>query len=97
MINSFGNQLAENIFYDKKTRATRKFPADLYRVARRKLLYLYEADDLRDLRVPPNNRLEALKGDLNGFYSIRINKQWRVIFKWKNRSASEVQIIDYHK
>ena len=97
MISSFGSKLTEDIFYDKKTRETRKFPSDLYRVARRKLLYLYEVEDLRDLRIPPNNRLELLKGSFKGYYSIRINKQWRVIFKWSNNIASEVKIIDYHK
>ena len=96
MISSFGSKLTEDIFYDRKTKDTRKFPSELYRVARRKLLYLYEAEELKDLRVPPNNRLEALKGDLKGYYSIRINKQWRVVFRWSNRSASDVKITDYH-
>jgi len=96
MISGFDSKLTEDIFYDRKTKATRNFPSELYRVARRKLLYLYEAESLTDLRVSPNNRLEALKGDLKGYYSIRINKQWRVVFKWSNRSASEVKIIDYH-
>lgn len=96
MISGFGSKLTEDIFYDKKTKEARKFPAELYRVARRKLLYLYEAENLTDLKVPPNNRLEVLKGDLKGYYSIRINKQWRVVFKWSNRSASDVRIIDYH-
>jgi len=96
MISSFDSKLTENIFYDQKTKETRKFPPELYRVARRKLLYLYEAEGLTDLRVPPSNRLEALKGDLKGYYSLRINKQWRIVFKWSNRSASEVKITDYH-
>jgi proteic killer suppression protein len=96
MINSFASQLTEDIFYDRKTKETRKFPAELYRVARRKLLYLYEAESLTDLKVPPNNRLEALKGDLKGYYSIRINKQWRIVFKWSSRAAIDVRIIDYH-
>jgi len=96
MISSFADKLAEGIFYDRKTKETRKFPSELYRVARRKLLYLYEAETLTDLRVPPSNRLEALKGDLKGYYSVRINKQWRVVFMWSNQSASEVKIIDYH-
>ena len=96
MISDFGSKLTEDIFYDRTTKETRKFPSELYRAARRKLLYLYEAESLTDLRVPPNNRLEALKGDLKGYYSIRINKQWRIVFKWSNRSASEVRITDYH-
>ncbi|MBK24262.1 MAG: Killer protein [Halobacteriovorax sp.] len=96
MIKSFGNQLAEDLFNDKKkTKALRKFPPELLRVARRKILYLYDAAILQDLKVPPGNRLEALKGDLEGYYSIRINDQWRVIFKWDN-GASDVQVLDYH-
>ena len=96
MIVSFGNQLAEDIFEDRVTKSTRKLPPELYRVARRKLLYLHDADVLTDLKVPPGNRLEALKGKLKGFYSIRINDQWRVIFKWQGNSSFEVSIIDYH-
>jgi proteic killer suppression protein len=97
MISNLGSKLTEDIFYDRKTRETRKFPNELYRVARRKLLYLYEAEVLRDLRIPLNNRLELLRGSFKGYYSIRINKQWRVIFKWSNNIAGEVKIIDYHK
>ena len=96
MIESFGNQLAEALFDANISRATRKFPSELRRAARRKLLYLHDAVELRDLRVPPGNRLELLKGDLTGFYSIRINDQWRVVFMWNSGSPSEVQIMDYH-
>jgi proteic killer suppression protein len=96
MISSFGNQLAEDLYDDKNTKATRQFPPELRRVARRKLLYLYDADQLSDLRVPPGNRLEALKGNLIGFYSIRINDQWRVVFEWKDGNAHRVQVVDYH-
>ncbi len=97
MIGSFGNQLAEDLYDDKKTKATRRFPSELLRVARRKLLYLFDADQLSDLKVPPGNRLEALKGDLKGYHSIRVNDQWRVIFQWRDGNAYDVQIIDYHK
>jgi len=96
MIESFGNKLAEDLFVDRTSRATRSFPNDLRRVARRKLLYLHDAAELNDLRVPPGNRLEALKGDLKGFHSIRINDQWRLVFNWHGGSPIEVQIIDYH-
>lgn len=96
MIESFGNRLAEDLFDDTVSRATRGFPSELRRSARRKLLYLHDAAELKDLRVPPGNRLEALKGDLRGFHSIRINDQWRVIFVWNGGSPREVQIIDYH-
>ena len=81
---------------DKRTRATRAFPSELRRSARRKLLYLHEATSLTDLRVPPGNRLERLKGDLEDFHSIRINDQWRVVFRWGEGNAYDVQIIDYH-
>lgn len=96
MIESFGNTLAEDLFDDKRTRATRSFPPGLRRVARRKLLYLHDATELRDLKVPPGNRLEGLKGDRKGFHSIRINDQWRVIFRWQGGNAFDVGIIDYH-
>lgn len=66
------------------------------RVARRNLQYLHEAADLRDLKSPPGNRLEGLKGDLKGFHSIRINDQWRVVFRWSGGNAFDVQIVDYH-
>ena len=63
---------------------------------RRKLLYLHDAAELRDLRVPPGNRLEGLKGNWKGFHSIRINDQWRVVFRWEGGNAFDVQIVDYH-
>jgi proteic killer suppression protein len=66
------------------------------RQARRKLLYLHRGRNLQDLRQPPGNQLEALKGDRQGQYSIRINDQWRVCFKWKNGDAFDVEIVDYH-
>ena len=97
MINSFSNQLAEDLFYDKRTKETKKFPQELLRVARRKLLYLHDADELNDLKVPPGNRLEALKGDLKGYYSIRVNDQWRVVFGWVSGGAVDVKVVDYHK
>ena len=97
MIESFGNKLAEDLFYDKVSRETRRFPNELRRTARRKLLYLNDAAELKDLRAPPGNRLEALKGDLKGFHSIRINDQWRVVFNWQSGSPIDVQIIDYHR
>ena len=96
MIATFGNALAEDLFHDKRSRATRSFPAELRRAARRKLLYLHDAADLRDLRVPPSNRLEGLKGKRKGFHSIRINDQWRLVFKWSGGHAYAVQVVDYH-
>jgi proteic killer suppression protein len=96
VIEAFGNALAEDLFDDKRTKATRAFPPELRRVGRRKLLYLHDASVLKDLRVPPGNRLERLKGRWQGFHSIRINNQWRVIFRWKSGNAFKVQVIDYH-
>ena len=97
MIRSFGHDLAEDLFYDRDSKAVRKFPSDLKRTARRKILYLHDAGDLNDLKVPPGNRLEMLKGDLKGYYSIRINDQWRVIFHWEGSDALNVKVVDYHR
>jgi len=96
VIESFGNALAEDLFDDKRTKATRVFPPELRRAGRRKLLYLHDASELRDLRVPPGNRLELLKGRWKGFHSIRINDQWRVVFRWEGGNALDVQVVDYH-
>ncbi len=96
MIRSFGNRLAEDVFDDRRTAAVRRIPPALYRAARRKVLYLHEADELRDLRVPPGNRLEALKEHRAGWFSIRINDQWRVVFRWAAGQALDVSIVDYH-
>jgi len=96
MIVSFGNALAEDLFDDRHTEITRAFPRELRRSARRKLLYLHEAAELKDLRVPPGNRLERLKGKWSAMHSIRINDQWRLVFRWQNGSAFEAQIVDYH-
>ena len=96
MIESFGNRLAEDLFFDRRSRETRKFPADLRNVARRKVLYLHDAAELHDLKVPPGNRLEALKGSLKGYFSIRINDQWRVVFRWEQGRAQDVAVVDYH-
>jgi proteic killer suppression protein len=96
MIESFGNRLTEELFFDRQSRETRSFPPKLRRAARRKLLYLHDASELGDLRVPPGNRLEALKGEWRGFYSIRINDQWRVVFRWQGGHAAAVRVVDYH-
>ena len=96
MIVTFGNALAEDLFDDSRTRNTRGLPAELRRAARRKLAYLHDAAELRDLRAPPGNRLESLKGDKKGLHSIRINNQWRVVFRWEGSNAFDVEIIDYH-
>jgi proteic killer suppression protein len=96
VIESFSNDLAEDLFDDKSTRATRSFPAELRRAARRKLLYLHDATELGDLAAPPGNRLEKLRGDREGHHSIRINDQWRVVFRWSGGNAYDVEVVDYH-
>jgi len=94
MIRNFKGKFAEAILAER--RAPKGFPSDLLNVARRKLLQLNAAAALSDLRIPPGNRLESLRGDLVGYHSIRINDQWRIIFRWDDASASDVEIIDYH-
>ncbi|MDP3938088.1 MAG: type II toxin-antitoxin system RelE/ParE family toxin [Deltaproteobacteria bacterium] len=96
MIESFGNRLAEDLFYDRTSKEVRQFPPELRRVARRKLLYLHDAAELVDLRMPPGNRLETLKGKLTGCYSTRINDQWRIVFRWEGGNAKDVRVVDYH-
>jgi Plasmid maintenance system killer protein len=76
--------------------APKGFPSDFLTVSRRKLAMLVAAERLSDLRVPPGNRLEALRGDRQGQHSIRINDQWRICFKWQNDRAEDVEIVDYH-
>lgn len=98
MIVSFKDGGTEDVFDGRDTKRARKAcPADLVRVARRKLDQVNQAVAPEDLRAPPNNRLEKLKGDREGRHSIRINDQWRVCFVWKDAGAEEVEIVDYHK
>jgi proteic killer suppression protein len=73
-----------------------RFPPDVVRAALRKLDMLHAAASLRDLASPPGNRLEALKGELQGFFSIRVNRQWRIIFRWSGADALDVRLVDYH-
>jgi proteic killer suppression protein len=93
VIKSFRNKTTEAVFHGESPKG---FPADLVRVARRKLRYLHAAADLVDLRSPPGNRLEALAGDRRGQYSIRINDQFRLCFVWTADGPAEVEIVDYH-
>ena len=74
-----------------------KFPQDIQRIAQIKLMMLNKAKDLKDLRIPPGNRLEALSGDRQGQYSIRIKRQWRICFVWSEGNAYQVEIVDYHE
>jgi toxin HigB-1 len=93
VIESFKNKETEKIFERKRSR---KLPSDIQQVALRKLRMLNRAETLKDLRVPPANRLERLVGDREGQYSIRINDQWRICFEWVNGNALNVEIVDYH-
>ena len=92
MIESFACAETEKVF---RGQVSRELPPDIQRTARRKLLQLQAATQLRDMAVPPGNRLEALKGGRAGQHSIRINDQWRICFRWKS-GAHEVEIVDYH-
>ena len=92
MIESFACAETEQIF---RGEVSRRLPTDIQRTARRKLLQLDAATQLQDLRVPPGNRLEPLKGGRTGQHSIRINDQWRICFRWES-GAHEVEIVDYH-
>ena len=92
MIQSFGDKHTEALFNDEFARRFEGFA----RAAKRKLEAVNAASRLEDLMVPPSNRLEKLKGDLKDLYSIRVNDQWRVIFKWIHGEPHEVRIVDYH-
>ena len=92
MIRSFRCRDTAALFADQPVPRFRS----IERVARRKLLYLHAARRLQDLRCPPGNHLEALKGDRAGEYSIRINERWRICFRWRDGEAHEVEIVDYH-
>jgi toxin HigB-1 len=96
MIISFKNKLAEHLMHGTSSKETRRFPANLHRIGIRKLTQLDVATQLDTLRVPPGNRLEALKGDREGQHSIRINDQWRVCFCWCVEGPIDVEITDYH-
>ena len=97
MIVSFKDEGTEDVFDGRDTKKARKaYPQNLWRVARRKLDQINQAAELDDLRVPPGNRLEELKGDRKGHHSIRINEQHRVCFTWTERGAEGVEIVDYH-
>ena len=96
MIGSFAYEGTEDIYHGVRSKKAAKVPANIVSVALRKLDMINAATRLEDLRVPPNNRLEKLAGNLAGFYSIRINDQFRVIFRWSDVVAIDVAITDYH-
>ena len=94
MIVSFGSKDTENIWQGNRVK---KIPMEIQKIGRKKLRMLNNSQNIADLRIPPSNRLERLKGKTKNFYSIRINDQWRIVFKWQNDHAHEVEISDYHK
>ena len=96
MITSFGDKATSDLFHGVSSRHVRKLPTQIHELALYKLDVLNAAQLLGDLRSPPGNRLESLKGNLKGFSSIRINSQWRIIFRWVENSAIDVQVVDYH-
>jgi toxin HigB-1 len=93
MILNFGSKETERIWVGERVS---KLPLEIQTIGRRKLRMLNNSQNIQDLRIPPSNRLEKLSGKLKDFYSIRINDQWRIVFKWNNGNASDVEIIDYH-
>ncbi|HEY2349680.1 MAG TPA: type II toxin-antitoxin system RelE/ParE family toxin [Puia sp.] len=93
MIISFGNSDTEKVWGGTRVKGLAN---EIQNIGRRKLRMLNNSVDLADLRIPPSNRLEKLSGKLKDYYSIRINDQWRIIFKWNSGNAAEVEIIDYH-
>ena len=94
MITSFGSKETGKIWNGERVKS---MPPEIQMIGRRKLRMLNNSQNLNDLRVPPSNRLEKLSGKVNNLYSIRINDQWRITFRWDNGLATEVTIIDYHK
>ena len=96
MIASFGDAATEDLYHNRPSNRVRRFPANIRKAALRKLDVLNAAHRLDDLRSPPGNRLEMLRGDWQGFYSIRVNEQWRIVFRWSENSARDVSLADYH-
>jgi proteic killer suppression protein len=93
MIVSFGSKETKKIWEGERAKG---FTTELQEIARRKLRMLNNSQNVADLQIPPSNRLEKLKGNLKEYYSIRVNDQWRIIFKWDKGNASDVEMLDYH-
>lgn len=96
MIRNFHSKTAQDIFDGISSRTTRRIPADLHEKIRRLFDQMNAATKIETLRIPPSNHLEKLKGNLKNYWSIRINNKWRIIFKWENAEALDVDILDYH-
>jgi proteic killer suppression protein len=97
LIVSFGDRATEDLYHNRPTSRARRFPSDIVNAALVKMDMLDAACAVVDLAAPPGNRLEALHGDLRGFYSIRVNSRWRLVFRWERGSAHDVRLTDYHK
>jgi len=97
MIITFGNKLARDLVEETRSKELRAFPPALVRLVRKKLAMLHAAHDVRDLSSPPGNRLERLRGERAGEYSIRINDQWRISFRFSAGHAMDVRVEDYHR
>ena len=96
MIVSFGSKVTDEIYHGLPSKRTQKFAKEIVKIAERKLDLINASTSVVDLKVPPGNRLKALKGDRKGFYSIRINDQFRIIFQFQNGNAYKVEVVDYH-
>jgi proteic killer suppression protein len=96
VIVSFGDAVTEDIYNGRRSARTRRLGPDVLKAVERKLDMIEAAYRLGDLRVPPGNHLEAFRGDLFGFHSIRVNDQWRIVFRWEDGTAAEVRVTDYH-
>ena len=94
MLESFACKETQLVY---KGIASRELPSEIQNVARRKLRMIHNALRIEDLKAPPGNKLEKLKGNWSGYHSIRVNQQWRIVFRWEQNDAYEVQILDYHK
>ena len=97
MIVSFADRATEDLYHGRPTSRAGRFPNDILNVALVKLDMLNGAAAAQDLKAPPGNRLEALRGDLKGSHSIRVNDQWRIVFRWENNGAHDVRLMDYHR
>jgi proteic killer suppression protein len=93
MIISFGSKETEKIWNGERVKG---LPMEIQEIGRRKLRMLNNSINIADLRIPRSNRLEKLGGNYNGFYIIRVNNQWRIIFQWKNSNSYDVKLLDYH-
>ena len=97
MIVSFGDRATEDLYHNRPTSRVRRLPQDVVDIALIKLDMLNGASAVLDLRSPPSNRLKPLKGDLKGLHSIRVNDQWRLVFRWEGNNAFDVRLMDYHR